>query len=187
LNFALLCSSGFATDYRWFNWIVFQRVLQQNNRNFVRKLKVQNKTLKLFWRTYLYPWKTSTHYKMGVIQSLCAEGQNVTAICKVHCFQQLHLDCTCALWLESQQDLVTKAVFPLRQRDCNSIKKKLLYSRLLIERSVRNGASPTSATTMRWRLIYSSYNNNNNRIITKTISGTTGLAYASRRQWSSIA
>jgi hypothetical protein len=37
----------------------------------------------------------------------------------------------------------------LRRRDCDSIKKSP-YSRLLVEYSVRNGVSPTSATTMRW-------------------------------------
>jgi hypothetical protein len=42
-----------------------------------------------------------------------------------------------------------KAVLPLRQRDSDSIKKKSLYSCLLVEPSVRNGASSTSATTMR--------------------------------------
>jgi hypothetical protein len=42
-----------------------------------------------------------------------------------------------------------KAVLPLRRRDCDSIKNNSLYSRLLVEPSVRNGASPTSATTMR--------------------------------------
>jgi hypothetical protein len=43
----------------------------------------------------------------------------------------------------------SKAVLPLRRRDCDSIKKKALYSRLLVEPSVPNGASPTSATTIR--------------------------------------
>jgi hypothetical protein len=41
-----------------------------------------------------------------------------------------------------------KAVLPLRRCDCDSIKKSL-YGRLLVEPSVRHGASPTSATTMR--------------------------------------
>jgi hypothetical protein len=45
-----------------------------------------------------------------------------------------------------------KAVLPLRRRDCDSIKKKSLYNSLLVETSVHNGASPTSATTMQWRL-----------------------------------
>jgi hypothetical protein len=44
------------------------------------------------------------------------------------------------------------AVLPLRRRDSDSIKKKSLFSRQLGEPSVRSGASPTSATTMRWRL-----------------------------------
>jgi hypothetical protein len=39
-----------------------------------------------------------------------------------------------------------QAVLSLKRRDCDSIKRK---SRLLVEPSVRNGASPTSATTMR--------------------------------------
>jgi hypothetical protein len=39
-----------------------------------------------------------------------------------------------------------KAVLPLRRRNCDSMKKK---SSLLVEPLVRNGASPTSATTMR--------------------------------------
>jgi hypothetical protein len=42
-----------------------------------------------------------------------------------------------------------KAVLPLRRRDCDSIKKKHHFTvALLVEPSVRNGASPTSATTM---------------------------------------
>jgi hypothetical protein len=51
--------------------------------------------------------------------------------------------------------LCSKAGLSLWRRNCDSIKKKLLYSRLLVETSVRIGASSTSATTMRLPLAMS--------------------------------
>jgi hypothetical protein len=56
----------------------------------------------------------------------------------------------CTFWVELFDiRMHSKAVLPLRRRDCDSIKK----SRLLVEPSGRNGASPTSVTTMRWRFV----------------------------------